>query len=63
MYGKSGFAEKLNVQICKNLMGSCENFLYEISRFAEKLNIPSMENSMENCVYYIRTERLDLQKN
>ena len=59
----SGFAEKLNGQICKNLMGSCENFLYEISRFAEKLNIPSMENSMENCVYYIRTERLDLQKN
>ena len=63
MYGMSGFAEKLNVQICKNSIGNCEHFLYGISGFAEKLNIPSLENSMENCENYICTEHLDLQKN
>ena len=58
----SGFAEKLNVQICKNSMGNWVRFLYGISGFAEKLNIPTFENSTQNSVHYIRTERLDLQK-
>ena len=39
------------------------HFLYRISGFAEKLNIQNSENLIENCVHYIRTERLDLQKN
>ena len=56
----SGFAEKLNAQICENSMGNCVHFLYEISGLAEKLNIPNFENSTENCVHYIRSERLDL---
>ena len=34
-----------------------------MSGFAEKLNILNFENSTGNCVHYIRTERLDLQKN
>ena len=58
----SGFAEKLNVQICENSMGNWVHFLYGISGFAEKLNIPTFENSTQNSVHYIRTERLDLQK-
>ena len=63
MYGMSGFAEKLIVQICENSMGNCVHFLYGISGFVEKLNIPSSENSTESCVRYVRMECLDLQKN
>ena len=58
----SGFAKKLNVQICENSMGNCVHFLYGISGFAEKLNIPNFENSTQNGVRYIRTELLDLEK-
>ena len=59
----SGFAEKLNVQICENSLGNYVHFLYGISGLPKKLNIPNSENSTENCVHYIRTKRLDLQKN
>ena len=36
----SGFAEKLNVQICENSMGNCVHFLYEISGFTKKIEYP-----------------------
>ena len=41
----------------------CTLYLHGMSGFAKKLNIPNSENSTGNCVHYLRTARLDLQKN
>ena len=62
MYEMSGFAEKLNVQICENSTRNCVCYMYGMSKFAKKLNIPNSENSTGNCVHYLCTTCLDLQK-
>ena len=63
MYRMSGFAEKLNVQICENSTGNCVHYMYGVFGFAEKLNVQICENSMGNCVHYLCTACLDLHKN
>ena len=62
-YGKSGFAEKLNVQNCGNSKGNSVRYMCGMSKFAKKLNILNSENSMGNCVHYLCTACLDLHKN
>ena len=58
-----GFAEKLNVQYCRNSTGNSVHYMSEMSGFAEKLNIPKSENSTGNCVHYLRTASPDLRIN
>ena len=53
MNGMSGFAEKLNVQICENSTRNCVCYMYEILGLAEKLHIQICKNSTENCVHYM----------
>ena len=62
-YGRSGFAEKLNVQNSGNSTGNSVRYMYGMSKFAKKLNIPNSENSTGNCVHYLCTACLDLLKN
>ena len=53
MYGMVGFAEKLNVQNCRNSTGNSVRYMYGMSGFEEKLNIPNSENSTGNCLQYM----------
>ena len=63
MHRMSGFAEKLNVQICENSTGNCVCYMYGMLGLAEKLHILNCINSTGNCVHYLCTACLDLQKN
>ena len=58
-----GFAEKLNVQYCRNSTGNSVHYMSGMSGFAKKLNIPNSENSTGNCVHYLCMASPDLQKN
>ena len=63
MYGMSGSAEKLNVQICENKTRNCVCYMYGMLGFTEKLHTLICINSTGNCVHYLCTACLDLQKN
>ena len=59
----SGFADKLNIQICINSPGNCVHYTYGMLGFAEKLNVQNCVNSTGNCEHYICTECLVSQIN
>ena len=51
MYGKSGFAEKLNNQTYVNSTGNNVRYSYGMFGFADKLKIQNSVNSTGNCVH------------
>ena len=53
MNGMSGFAEKLNVQICENSTRNCVCYMYGMLGLAEKLHILICINSTGNCAHYM----------
>ena len=51
MYGRFGFAEKLNILKYINSRGNYVRYTYGMSGFADKLKIQNSLNSTGNCVH------------